>query len=205
MRARIHAKHSKGSLQLHALALMGTRRFHASMARGYHRSTTNTPAGNIPAAAHTFARADPARLPFHDALRLAHAHPRRQIEEALPASTTTAPYTPFHVGAAAAAPPARGTCTHRLESQLCRHPPPKRRSSRPGYRLGPSRNDGGSRRNVLAEPGVDVDQDTCPCVSLPRSRSRFSPSTSPGSDALYAPGNATPLGLLVPLPVTVSW
>jgi hypothetical protein len=113
-----------------------------------------------------------------------------------------APYTPFHVDAAAAALPARGTCTHRLESQLCRHPPRKRRSSRPGYRLGPSRNDCGSRRNVLAEPGVDVDQDTCPCVSL--APSRFSPTTSPGSDALYAPGNETPLGLLVPLPVTVS-
>jgi hypothetical protein len=96
MRARIHAKHSKGNLQHHALALTGTRRFHASMARGYQHSTTNTPAGNIPAAAHTFARADPARLPFDDALRFAHTHPRRQIEEALPASTTHAPACSIH-------------------------------------------------------------------------------------------------------------
>jgi hypothetical protein len=119
MRARIHAKHSKRNLQHHALDCNGTRRFHASIDRGYQHWTTNTPAGNIPATAHTFARADPARLPFDDALRLARLarpHPRRQIEEALPASNTHAPSCSIH------ALPRRCRCT---PSPLNKHTPPR--------------------------------------------------------------------------------
>ena len=164
---------------------------HARMARSteyMEHWTTNIGAGNIPAPAHTFARADPARFPPMTPHARRHDKSRKpfQPQKRTPAA---APFTPIHVA---------------LEPQLCRQQtPPKSRSSRPGYRLGPSRDDSGSRSNVLAKLGVDVDQDAWTCVSLARPHPLS--TTSPGSDALYAPGNDTPLGLLVPLPLTVSW